>query len=101
MPNKNYIKGRRLEYMVMAFLKQRGFKVYRTAGSHSETDLIAVLEGHILFIQCKSKRLGAKAKLRLWKGMQDAGLYGYLYARPVIATKDYKDELKVLLNEED
>ena len=101
MPNKNYVKGRRMEYDVMAFLRQRGFKVYRTAGSHSETDVIAILDSSILFIQCKNKKLSTATKLHIWKGMEKAGLYGYLFAKSVIATKDYKDELKALLNEED
>lgn len=58
MPNKNYLRGRRLEYQVKKAYEAEGYKVMRTAGSHGDFDLIAVYEGTyltaVIFIQCKS-----------------------------------------------
>lgn len=57
MPNKNYLRGRRLEWQVKKDYEAAGYKVMRTAGSHGDFDLIAVYEGSLLtgivFIQCK------------------------------------------------
>jgi len=55
MSNKNYIKGRRKEYKVMADERAKGNLVIRSAGSHSCVDLISidVTARVIKFIQCK------------------------------------------------
>jgi Holliday junction resolvase len=55
MANKNYIKGRRLEYEVMKTLREDFSEVMRTAGSHGMFDVIAV-GAHTLFVQVKSSR---------------------------------------------
>ena len=44
MPNKNYINGRSLEYRVKNLLKENGFAVVRSAGSHGKWDIIAINE---------------------------------------------------------
>ena len=55
MPNRNYEKGRRGEYYVKNFLEKHGFKVLRTAGSHSPIDLLAARDGESVYaIQVKS-----------------------------------------------
>ena len=56
MANKSYAKGYRFEWEVKRYLERLGYLVFRTAGSHSVADLIAV--DHILWktvylIQCK------------------------------------------------
>ena len=58
MPNKNYKRGRTLEYDVKALLEQGGYTVVRSAGSHSPFDLVAVKETtgqvkEIWILQCK------------------------------------------------
>lgn len=57
MPNKNYQRGRRLEWDVKKHFEGRGFHVIRAAGSHSAYDLVAAKQGlthtDIRFIQCK------------------------------------------------
>ena len=58
MPNKNYKRGRTLEYDVKALLEQGGYTVVRSAGSHSPFDLVAVKETagqvkEIWLLQCK------------------------------------------------
>lgn len=53
MPNKNYVSGRRFEYKVKKHLEENGYLVFRSAGSHSIADLIAISKGDTLLIQCK------------------------------------------------
>lgn len=56
MGNANYIKGRKKEYKIMAYLKQIGYDIaQRTAGSHSPIDIFAIDKErkHIKFIQAK------------------------------------------------
>ena len=60
MPNRNYLVGRKLEYLVMSTLKEhlpKNCKIYRTSGSHSESDLIVIQERRAVTIQCKSRRV--------------------------------------------
>jgi Holliday junction resolvase len=50
----NYNKGRAFEYQVKLHLIKRGFCVFRTAGSHSPADLIALKAGEVWLVQCKA-----------------------------------------------
>ena|SRR6185436_15081652 len=64
MPNKNYNRGRALEYRVMKHFRDEGYEVFRSAGSHSKADVIAMKktllgdECHestkVFLIQCKT-----------------------------------------------
>lgn len=64
MPNKMYRTGYRLERDVKIALEQDGYTVFRSAGSHSQADLIALAatdcEGvgitDVVLIQCKRHR---------------------------------------------
>ena len=42
MPNRNYNKGRAYEYKIKKRYEKLGYTVFRTAGSHSPADLIAL-----------------------------------------------------------
>jgi len=53
MPNRNYISGRNFEYKVKKYLEENGYLVFRSAGSHSIADLIAICKTDTLLIQCK------------------------------------------------
>ena len=70
MANKNYIKGRRLEYEVMKALAEEYPVVMRTAGSHGMFDVIAVGRD-TLFIQVKS---GKYESTKALAGILDADL---------------------------
>jgi len=66
--NANYRRGRAKEYRCCNKLKKEGFDlVQRTAGSHSEVDVLAIKidTKEIKFIQCKPKSMGVKAKQRI------------------------------------
>lgn len=80
MPNKNYLRGRRREYAIKKALEREGMIVCRTAGSHSQFDLIAInpVDGIINFIQVKPKNMSNRVKTalqskiswieRIWQG---------------------------------
>jgi hypothetical protein len=66
MPNLRYNSGRRLEWRVRDYYKDRGFEVFRSAGSKSPADLICISSGftlgnaevpQVILVQCKT---GAK-----------------------------------------
>jgi len=67
MPNANYQKGRRKEYLIKKQLEREGYIVLRTAGSHGFADLIAIDKDArlIKFIQCKPDNFCAREKGRL------------------------------------
>lgn len=50
----NYTKGRALEYQVMHTLTDKGYRCFRSAGSHSPVDVLAVKRGECLAIQAKT-----------------------------------------------
>jgi len=52
MPS-NVSRGRSLEYVVRDRLRAEGFVVFRCAGSRP-VDLIAIKEGRILLVECKT-----------------------------------------------
>ncbi|MCX8095435.1 MAG: hypothetical protein N3D74_04550 [Caldisericia bacterium] len=53
--NRFYEKGRRFEYIVMNFLKDKFNIVLRSSGSHSPIDILGIdtTNNRILLIQCK------------------------------------------------
>jgi len=71
----NYTKGRAFEYEVKKFYEDKGYTVFRTAGSHGLVDIIAIASandsiGLPLLIQCKKyKRSKPKPEQAfiLWK----------------------------------
>lgn len=66
MSNRNYINGRSKEYRLISKLKKEGYLiVFRTAGSHSPIDVVAISKGHILFIQSKPKKFSDNKKKEL------------------------------------
>lgn len=67
MPNKNYISGRRREYAIKHALEDEGMICMRTAGSHSQFDLIALnqSENVINFIQVKPRAMSNRTKTAL------------------------------------
>ena len=66
MVNKNYLRGVRLEREVQKIFRDAGWTAVRTAGSHSQWDVILVKQSETLqkkvmiefvaFVQCKTKK---------------------------------------------
>jgi len=48
-----YSKGANFERRVRGYLQEIGFVVFRSAGSHTPADLIALKAGEVLLVQCK------------------------------------------------
>ena len=65
MPNRNYIRGRLVEYKAKKILHTQGYYAMRTAGSHSEFDIIAISAERTLLVQLKRIMHPAKT-LRGW-----------------------------------
>ena len=68
MPNKNYIKGRRKEYKIVHEFRDIGCVAFRSAGSHSPIDVVAInpLKKIINLIQCKPNDMSENAKQKLY-----------------------------------
>lgn len=49
----NYDRGKRFEHRVRDDLRKRGYYVIRSAGSKGKIDLVALIDGDVLLIQCK------------------------------------------------
>ena len=60
--SNNYIIGRMFEYRVKKQLEKHGYVVFRTAGSHSPADLVALKRGVVVLVQCKYRKGGAKIR---------------------------------------
>lgn len=52
--NSKYQKGRRTEYEAMTELEKEGYSCFRTAGSHSPFDVLAINKTEIRLLQAKS-----------------------------------------------
>ena len=51
---KKYIKGRAFEYKIRRFFEAMGFYCVRSAGSHTDFDIVAIRNGQCIGIQCKA-----------------------------------------------
>lgn len=103
MPNKNYVSGRNLEYRIKHYLESKGYTVIRSAGSHTEIDIVALKAPHgidtlpssefppLLIIQAKGGILYPKEKRRLEvRLMRYEGIYA---AKAFVLGKDFKKAL--------
>ena len=83
MPNKKYLSGRRAEYELMNYLKDKGMTVIRASGSHGNFDIIAADdENHyggpaVYFIQIKSS-----VQKKMSKKLRNDGMKSILEASP-------------------
>ncbi len=55
-----YQKGFRLEHEIKDMYEKKSYFVFRSAGSHSLFDLIAMNQKHIILIQVKSNTISQK-----------------------------------------
>jgi Holliday junction resolvase len=51
--SSGYALGAAFERRTMAALETDGYEVFRSAGSHGKSDVIAIKQGQVLLIQCK------------------------------------------------
>lgn len=67
MPNANYVKGRRQEYKLVNQAKKMGCVAFRSAGSHSPIDVVAIdtAQKRISLIQAKPDTMSENAKNKL------------------------------------
>ena len=63
MPNKNYVKGRKKEYLICKRLRDTGWDiVQRSAGSHSPIDIFAIDKESRLIKLIQAKPEGFNSK---------------------------------------
>ena len=108
MSNRNYINGRNFEYVVKKKLESKGWTVWRTPGSRSKADLIAMkringmkqietvggymyqedIGSQVQLVQCKSgnARLSKKGKKEFLEFAQSVGAEAVYAYRPTPRT---------------
>lgn len=82
MTNKNYVKGRRKEYLIVKRLKEQGFEIaQRTAGSHSPFDVIGIdiNKKIIKLIQSKPDSMNAHQQQKIRN--ENKNLNGLFYVK--------------------
>jgi len=100
MVNKNYQKGRAFEYKIKKAYEKSGYLVFRSAGSHSIADLIAIHpSGLVHLIQCKATSFEKIDKKEIETLKRIANMYN---TKPVIAYKHTKKVTYfIILNEDE
>jgi Holliday junction resolvase len=98
-------KGSRRERELLEFLAQKGFVVHRVAGSglagDAICDLVAVKDGKVEFIECKSRRKAYYSKFHSEQLKELIKIANRCKAKPVLAVKlNYKDWQFFDLNKE-
>ena len=89
-------KGSRRERELLEFLTKQGFVVHRVAGSglkeEAVCDLIAVKDGAVQFIECKSRKKTYYSKEHLNQLNELIKIATSCKAKPMLAVKiNYKD----------
>jgi Holliday junction resolvase len=89
-------KGSRRERELLEFLTKQGFVVHRVAGSGMKEeaicDLVAVNNGKVQFIECKSRKKAYYSKQHLNQLSELIRVAKTCKAKPILAVKlNYKD----------
>lgn len=89
-------KGSRRERELLEFLTKQGFVVHRVAGSglkeEAICDLVAVKDGKVEFIECKSRKKAYYSKEHLNQLNELIRVSKTCKAKPILAVKlNYKD----------
>ena len=91
---KRYVKGRRFEYKTKKEYEDKGYIVFRTAGSHGLVDLIAVRNDEILFIQCKSGYMSYNKAREVYDMLQKLIKGGTYSVRSLLLLSNKPEEIK-------
>ena len=97
-------KGSRRERELLEFLAKQGFVVHRVAGSglgeEAICDLVAVRDGQIQFVECKSRIKAYYSKSNLEQLKELIKVANSCKAKPILAVKLNYKEWKIFdLNE--
>ena len=82
MPNKNYVKGRAKEYRIINYFRALDYLAFRSAGSHSPIDVIAINTDmrEIRLIQAKPNSMSKKNKEKIKKENEKLnGIYSVIF----------------------
>lgn len=92
MKTTNYIKGRRREYMLVKYFKDKGYLAIRTAGSHSPFDVIAVDSTNIFLCQLKPHNVSEKKELKKLKSVKIPNCFKRCIRKYLVTYKKGKTE---------
>lgn len=97
-------KGSRRERELLDFLTRQGFVVHRVAGSglgeDAICDLVAVKDGRVQFVECKSRKKAYYSKINSGQLKELIKISNSCKAKPVLAVKiNYKEWQIFDLNE--
>ena len=89
-------KGSRRERELLELLTKKGFVVHRVAGSglggEAICDLVAVKDGEVQFIECKSRRKAYYSKFHSEQFKELVKIANSCKAKPILAVKlNYKE----------
>jgi len=98
-------KGSRRERELLEFLTKQGFVVHRVAGSglgqEAICDLVAVKDGEVQFVECKSRRKVYYSKFNSEQLNELVRIANSCKAKPILAVKlNYREWQIFDLNEE-
>lgn len=84
----NQRRGTYLEHVVMDHLRDRGWYVIRSAGSHGAADVVGVKPGNVILVQAKVSLnlLGSREWSALYAQAQEAGAIPLVAYRPSMRT---------------
>jgi len=95
MPNKRYIAGRQLEYLIKKSFESKKYIVLRSAGSKGIFDIVAVhfegFDGHAFFLQVKKNIYKESAKKCLLEIMRKLGYIFKTKEIPIIPYLPYQE----------
>lgn len=83
----NYHRGRNFEYRIINEKKSQGATAFRSAGSHSPIDVVAIFHNRIELIQAKAKNLRPKEISDIEKELTEANLFSSDNVKIYIAYK--------------
>jgi hypothetical protein len=95
MPNKRYIAGRQLEYLIKKSFESKKYIVLRSAGSKGVFDIVAIhfegFDGHAFFLQVKKNISKEYAKKYLLEIMRKLGYNFKTKEIPIIPYLPYQE----------
>jgi Holliday junction resolvase len=91
----SYTKGARLEYAVVNQYKNKGCIAFRSAGSHSPFDVVAIMPNvmKIVLIQCKNSKLSDYALKKEASKLKELGMHSTENTTLYLAYKNTRGEI--------
>jgi len=90
--NKNYQKGRRIEYKFKKILEEEGFHTIRASGSHGDFDLVSIKRNTLGFLVMKFTQLKSGIKdfeaIKILENIKEK----YNLKQPIFVNHEYRNK---------